>query len=198
VIATTTDGEPVARGRAIGFNLADRSPDRELPAGGWEQVMVWGFRDRRTSQPPDTVSALEVAIAAKYLGRGLSGRMLAAMREAARSAGYGELVAPVRPNGKHRHPELTVGQYARTTRDDGLPIDPWLRVHVRAGGVIDKVAPVALVVSGSLAQWRSWTGLAFDHDGPVDVPGALVPVHCNLSEDFAVYVEPNVWVRHAL
>jgi hypothetical protein len=25
-----------------------------------------------------------------------------------------------------------------------------------------------------------------------------VPVHCDVEQDFAVYVEPNVWVRHAL
>ncbi|MEV4459867.1 hypothetical protein [Microbispora sp. NPDC049633] len=30
------------------------------------------------------------------------------------------------------------------------------------------------------------------------VPGALVPVHCDADHGFAVYVEPNVWVRHSL
>ena len=40
--------------------------------------------------------------------------------------------------------------------------------------------------------------LAFDRDGDVVVPGALVPVHCDTAHDHAVYVEPNVWVRHDL
>ena len=51
---------------------------------------------------------------------------------------------------------------------------------------------------GSLAQWREWTGLPFDRTGDVIVPGALVPVHCDAEHDHAVYVEPNVWVKHAL
>ncbi|WP_329130483.1 hypothetical protein [Streptomyces sp. NBC_00670] len=86
--------------------------------------------------------------------------------------------------------------YVRRQRHDGLPTDPWPRVHVKAGGSIGKAAPASLTVSGSLAQCRQWTGLPFDGDGDVDVPGALVPVHCDTTHDRAVYVEPNVWIRH--
>jgi len=53
-------------------------------------------------------------------------------------------------------------------------------------------------VSGSLAQWRKWTGVEFSDSGPVLVPGALNPVHCLADQQVAVYVEPNVWVRHDL
>ena len=77
-----------------------------------------------------------------------------------------------------------------------LPIDPWLRVHVRAGGRIDKVAPRSMVVPGTLEEWREWTGLPFDQTGPVAVPRALSPVHCDVEHGVAAYVEPNVWVVH--
>jgi hypothetical protein len=91
-----------------------------------------------------------------------------------------------------------MSEYITMTRPDGLPQDAWLRVHVRAGAVIEKVAPASMVMVGSLAQWRVWTGLPFDTDGDVVVPGALVPVKCSAAHDYAVYVEPNVWVRHDL
>jgi hypothetical protein len=55
-----------------------------------------------------------------------------------------------------------------------------------------------MVMAGSLAQWREWTGLPFDRTGDVIVPEALVPVHCDAEHDHAVYVEPNVWVEHTL
>jgi hypothetical protein len=83
-------------------------------------------------------------------------------------------------------------------RDDGLPADAWLRIHVRAGARIVKVAPRSMTIPGTLAEWRDWTGLPFDTPGPVVVPGALVPVHCDPAQDMAVYVEPNVWVWHEL
>ena len=45
---------------------------------------------------------------------------------------------------------------------------------------------------------RAWTGLPFDRTGEVIVPGVLVPAHFKAEHDHAVYVEPNVWVRHEL
>ncbi|MEV7612985.1 N-acetyltransferase [Streptomyces sp. NPDC089799] len=193
-----TEGDTVVA-RAFSVPFALHAEGRgELPARGWDQVLLWAFADLRHDRAPDTVSAIEISVAADRQGRGLSGRMLAAMRENARSHGFAEVVAPVRPNRKSAEPDASIHEYAYRTREDGLPHDPWLRVHVRAGGVIDSVAPASMTISGSLAEWRSWTGLPFDRPGPVHVPGALVPVDCDPEQGFAVYVEPNVWVRHPL
>ncbi|WP_268812564.1 hypothetical protein [Embleya scabrispora] len=35
-----------------------------------------------------------------------------------------------------------------------------------------------------------------DIDGDVQVAGALVSVHCGSANEHAVYVEPNIRVRH--
>ncbi|MFD5935766.1 N-acetyltransferase [Streptomyces sp. NPDC060333] len=195
-----TDGDAVvARAFSLPFALhAQGRGAGVLPARGWDQVLLWAFSDLRRGVAPDTVSAIEITVAADRQGEGLSGLMLAAMRDNARARGFAEVVAPVRPNGKHAEPDAPMDEYAYRTREDGLPHDPWLRVHVRAGAVIDSVAPLSMTVSGSLADWREWTGLPFDTTGPVRVPGALVPVRCEAEQGYAVYVEPNVWVRHSL
>ncbi len=195
LVATDPDGRVAARAFSVPFRL-DAHERRTLPEGGWDQVMLWAFSDLRHRRKPDTVSAIEITVADGLQGRGISGRMLAALRENVRRLGFADLVAPVRPSGKSAEPQALIEEYAHRTRADGLPADPWLRVHVRAGGVIDAVAPASMTVSGSLAQWRAWTGLPFDTSGPVEVPGALVPVHCDSERGYAVYVEPNVWVRH--
>lgn len=199
LVATDADGTLVARAFSVPFLLNSPRRQGRLPAMGWDQVMLWAFADRRDGRGTDTVSAIEVAVLPELRGKGLSGLMVAAMRDNAAKHGFGELVAPVRPNGKHLEPEAPMDEYAfRTRPEDGLPHDPWLRVHVRAGGVIDSVAPASMTINGSLEQWRDWTGLPFDTDGPVEVPGALGPVTCEASRGYAVYVEPNVWVRHRL
>jgi GNAT superfamily N-acetyltransferase len=196
-VATDASGAVVATARALAFALG--LPGRgDLPDGGLDRVTIWAFDDRLEGHPPDIASAVEIVIATAHQGRGLSRRMLAAMRDAARDAGLPRLVAPVRPNGKHRYPHLPMNKYITMTRADGWPEDPWLRVHVRAGGRILRVAPASMVMVGSVAQWRAWTGLPFDRTGDVIVPGALNPVHCDLEHDHAVYVEPNVWVEHDL
>ncbi|MGW5259914.1 N-acetyltransferase [Microbispora sp. NPDC004025] len=170
----------------------------ELPDDGWDGVLWRAAAARRRGSSPDAVSALEITIRPDLQGKGLSAVMLDALRAQAARLGFSELLAPVRPNGKHLQPRTPMAGYAALRRKDGLPIDPWLRVHVRAGGVIDKIATRSMVVAGTLEEWRGWTGLPFRQTGDVEVPGALVPVHCDADHGFAVYVEPNVWVRHSL
>jgi GNAT superfamily N-acetyltransferase len=138
-------------------DLLDRT--KRVPDGGLDRVMVWAFSDRLAGRAPDTASAVEIAIEQDHRGSGLSHRMLATLRDAAKDAGLAYLLGPVRPNGKHRYPDLPMTSYITMVREGGLPVDPWLRVHVRAGGKIRQVAPAWMVMAGSLAQWRQWTGL---------------------------------------
>ncbi|WP_053726753.1 hypothetical protein [Streptomyces sp. WM6378] len=196
-VVATEGGRPIARGYSVPFDAALDGRE-EMPDRGWDQVLAWAFDDLRRGRPLTTASALEITIDVGHLGRGLSHRMLAAMREAVRRQGLGALVAPVRPTAKHLRPRVPMAEYMREVRDDGLPADPWLRVHVRAGGTIEKAAAASMTVSGTPAEWRRWTGLPFDRDGEIEVPAALVPVHCDTRHDRVSYVEPNAWVRHGL
>jgi GNAT superfamily N-acetyltransferase len=197
LVGTAADGTAVADAHAVRFASGDAGRE-QLPAGGWEQTVVWAFTDARREVVTDTACALNISVAARVQGQGLARLMLQALREAVSRAGIATLVAPARPAGKAREPGTPMARYAARLREDGLPHDPWLRTHVRVGGQIVGVAPTSWLIAGSLAQWRTWTGLPFDTDGEVEVPGALVPVHASISADHAVYVEPNVWVRHHL
>ncbi|MET9778525.1 N-acetyltransferase [Streptomyces sp. NPDC006367] len=190
--------QAIARAYSVPFAWDGDPALGELPVDGWDGVVWRAARDRQTGRKPNLVSALEITIPTDLQGTGLSGRMLAAMRDNAARLGFAHLVAPVRPNRKHLVPDMPIEEYAGLVREDGLPQDPWLRVHVRAGGRIVGTSKRAMVIPGTLAQWRSWTGLPFDRSGPVVVPGALVPVQCDVEHDYAVYVEPGVWVHHPL
>ncbi|PSK67212.1 hypothetical protein B0E53_00846 [Micromonospora sp. MH33] len=197
VLAAVDPAEP---GRAVAraYAVPLRWTEDELPDGGWDRMIQRAAVNRLTGAIPNLVSALEICVRPDRRGGGVSGLMLAAMREAAARQGFDTLVAPVRPNGKAALPDLPMTEYATRVRPDGLPVDPWLRVHVRAGGVIERVAPRSMAVTGTLVDWRRWTGLPFDTSGPVHVPGALAPVLVDVAHDHAAYVEPNVWVRHRL
>jgi hypothetical protein len=195
-VVATEEGQLVAHGRSIPFVFPDEVRT-ELPMGGWDRVLHWGFQDLRNGRTPTVSSALEILIRPSHLGRGLSHDMLAAMRAAVKAKGHSTLYAPVRPNGK-ADPYQPMTEYVEHVREDGLPQDPWLRVHVKAGAKIVKVAPRSMVIAGTLDEWREWTGLPFDTTGDEIVPSALVPVHVDVAHNHAVYVEPNVWVRHDL
>jgi hypothetical protein len=185
--------EVIGKGHAVPFHWPGKLAD--LPDTGWDWVIIRAIWDQR---PATLVSALEISIDPAHQGAGRSRLLVEAMRDTATRLGFTDLVAPIRPSRKDAEPATPMAEYAARVRPDGLPADPWLRVHARVGGTIMRVCPVSMTIPGTLAQWREWTGLPFDRSGPVHVPGALVPVHVSVEHDQAVYVEPNVWMHHRL
>ena len=55
-----------------------------------------------------------------------------------------------------------------------------------------------MTITGTLAEWSRWTEMVFDGSGEAEVKGALVPMLVSVEQNYGVYVEPNVWVRHRL
>jgi hypothetical protein len=195
-LVAVDDGAVVGKLHMIPFRWAGTVDD--LPVRGWDAVLERGFADYAAGLAPTAVSLLEARLVRSRLGSGLATDLLLAAKRAATAKGLADLFGPVRPTRKSAEPHTSMAEYVARTRDDGLPADPWLRTHVRLGGQVVKVCPASMTIPGSLAQWRSWTGLPLDTSGPVAVPGALVPVQVSVEHDYAVYVEPNVWVRHRL
>ena len=186
-----------ARAIAIPFSMAD--PDRvELPGSGWDGAVRWAIEDSLDGVEPTAACAIEINVDPSLRGQGISSNAIQAMKVNSRNCGMSQLVAPVRPPDKAGQPWLSMAAYASQVRDDGLPRDRWLRVHVQAGGEIVGIAPFSMVVIASIEDWREWTGLPLEADGPVEVPGGLVPVLLSHQLGFGVYAEPNVWIRHVL
>lgn len=191
------EGEVVARAVSVPFAFGIEGRE-ELPDHGWDGVLLWAVDDHLRGRTPSCVGALDIQVSERRRGEGLSAVSLQAMRDNAARLGFAEVLAPVRPTNKAAEPLTDMAEYVGRTRADGLPEDPWIRVHVRAGGEIAKVAPFSMTIHGTLAEWRHWTGLPFDEDGLVVVDGGLAPVVVSKELNLGVYVEPNVWIRHAI
>ena len=192
LIAQDDAGEVVAVAHSIPFEHGDGA----LPENGWDFVIRNGLltslhgraarhrlgdRDRRP--------------AATAKGRGCPGRCSRRCARTRPGTGFAELVAPVRPNGKDDVDE-PMTTYAFRVREDGLPVDPWLRVHVRAGGRIPQWPP---------ARWSSPAPSRSGGSGPGCRSTRPARSSClersprctaTLEHGVAVYVEPNVWVVH--
>ena len=166
-----------------------------LPDGGFDAVLEARFAEEPPA--PTVLCALGITIAPECRGQGLSRRMIERMAEIGRAHGLDTLIAPVRPTLKHRYPLTPIERYLSWRRPDGTHLDPWLRTHERLGADIVKVAPESVRVSGTVAEWEEWTGVALPESGTYVVPGALVPVEIDRERDEGVYVEPNVWMVHS-
>jgi hypothetical protein len=107
------------------------------------------------------------------------------------------VICPVRPTLKTRYQLTPIERFITWTRPDGLPLDPWLRTHVRMGARILAAAPRSQVITGTVAQWEAWTAMALPDSGDYVIPDGLSVLTVDRAADRGSYVEPNVWLRHA-
>ena len=177
----------VAHGRTLPARAAEGLP------GGIDDMLEAWFGDAKRPEP-DVLSAMVAVVDRGRQGQGLSRLVISAMVDLARRHRFPALIAPVRPTWKDRYPLIPMERYVSWKRDDGLPFDPWLRMHARLGAELLEVCPESMRIAGSAEEWEAWTGLAFPDDGDYVVPGALVPVR--FAGGRGTYVEPNVWMRH--
>jgi hypothetical protein len=180
----------IGRGRTIPFHW-DRT-DTEL-RGGIDAVGLAALDDPR---PPNALSALAAEVVPDHQGSGLSRFVIASMAHAAKVAGLAPLVAPVRPSWKDRYPLMDIETYAGWLRDDGLPFDPWLRVHARLGAAILRTEPRSLEITAPVGDWEDWTGMLFPFNGLYVFPAGLAPL--KVTDGIGEYWEPNVWMVHEI
>jgi hypothetical protein len=184
-----TDAEQViARGRTIPFRWDGTLAD--LPAG----IDAMGLRAVSDPGPPTVLSALAAEVLPHRQRSGVSKLVIGAMADRAAEAGFDALVAPVRPSWKDRYPLIPIEQYTTWLRHDGLPFDPWLRVHARLSATTLRPEPRSLRITGSVGEWTTWTGMEFPAEGHYVFPGGLAPLE--VREGIGRYWEPNVWVFH--
>jgi len=143
-----------------------------------------------------TLCALNIIVVPGHRGGRLSSEILDGMKRVAARERFTDLIAPVRPSWKERYPLTPIERYVTWTREDGLPFDPWIRIHVRLGGEILAPVPRSLRITGTVEEWERWSGMRFPESGEYLPPGALAPLHIDSSNDLGEYYEPNVWMRH--
>ena len=189
------------------------SEDRRLIGGCWGVPLFWdgtvedlpgGFTDslaravdgREAGVEPNTFVLMAAAVRNDEQGKGHSGRVITAVRDRAVAAGLPQVIAPVRPTMKSRYPLIDIADFMTWTREDGLPLDPWVRTHVRLGATILAPAPHSQTMTGSVSDWESWTGLAMPSTGTYVIPDGLTVLEIDRTADTGLYREPNIWMRH--
>jgi hypothetical protein len=163
---------------------------------GWDEQFQRSVEQHESGLAPNTLGALQIVVAPDAQGGRLSGLMVQAMLASARTHGFRSLIACVRPTLLERYPLVPIERYVSWMHADGLPFDPWIRLHVRLGGRVVRPSPRSMAFRAPVVDWERWTGMAFPESGAYVVPRAAALVEIDREADEGVYFDPNVWVIH--
>jgi GNAT superfamily N-acetyltransferase len=190
---TVVEGDRVVAG-GWGVALAWDQTIDDLPTG-YDDALVRSFSTDDLSSF-NTLSLMAIAVRADCQGKGLSSLVIASLRERAGASRLRGVIAPVRPTLKASYPLVEMAKFAKWRSPDGQHVDPWIRIHERLGARILGPAPRSMVITGSVAEWESWTGMLFPESGTYVVPDALDLVEIDRDADLGTYIEPNLWMQH--
>src|ERR1022692_93663 len=153
------------------YDIILTDEDDQLAATGWGVPILWSGV---VSELPSSFGGAVVHPALK--GRGTAESLIRALCNTAAAHHLAKVVAPVRPTRKYLYPLLDIDAYAAWVRNDGMPWDPWLRLHVRIGGRVIGLAREAQTMTGTVSQWEEWTGLEFPLSGDYIIPRGMAPL----------------------
>jgi hypothetical protein len=195
VLCDDDDQVPLAEGNTIPV----RWDGTDAGLGpGVDAAIAGGFELAEAGGTPTALCALAAKVPPENQRRGLSETLLRSMADLAAQAGFTSLIAPVRPNLKERYPTIPIDRYVGWRRPDGSPFDPWIRVHTGMGARIGPTLPESLRITGTVADWESWTRMRFPETGDYVFPAGLATVHIDRERDVGEYWEPNVWLIHTI
>ncbi len=187
------EGEPVAAG--WGVPLTWTGAPEDLP-GGYTDALRRSVETLESDVVCDTFAIMAIQVHPNHRGRGVASKLIRALRSLADEHGWDQVIAPVRPTRKSAYPTIGIDRYMHWQRDDGLPLDPWLRTHVRAGAEIVAPATQSQMFTADIDDWSSWCSMRFPESGSYVIPGGLALVDIDIDAGIGVYVEPNVWVTY--
>lgn len=193
IMLADEQGEPAATGWGVPISWSGEVPD--LPET-FARVLERSLETYDASFVADTFVICGAIVHPARKGRGVAQALIGALIDTAVTHSLPRVIAPVRPTLKHLYPLQSVDAYAKWVRNDDLPWDPWLRLHVRMGGEVIDLAKKAQTIIGTITQWEEWSGMEFPESGDYVIPDGMAPLHIDRSANLGTYVEPNVWIRH--
>jgi GNAT superfamily N-acetyltransferase len=167
----------------------------DLP-GGFTDSLARAVTSYEKGVVPNTFVLMAAAVRSDEQGQGHAARVITAVRDHAVAHGLPQVIAPVRPTLKSSYPLTPIETFMTWTREDGLPLDPWLRTHVRLGATLLAPAPASQTMTGSVADWEKWTDMPFPTTGTYTIPAGLTTLEINRDSNTGLYIEPNIWLRH--
>jgi hypothetical protein len=148
----------------------------------------------------NTLCLISSAIDPTVQGERLASRLVGEMGDLAKKLGAAHLIGPFRPSGygdfKLQHGSVEFAEYCAMTREDGQPVDPWLRSASRLGMQPLRIEEHSMVVEVPVDTFAEYQRTYHPQKWQEVAAGVW---ECGETGSWfvwgnrAVYIEPNVW-----
>lgn len=167
----------------------------QLPNTGWDWMLEKGIADFDKNLSPNLLGGLIIGVSKNQRGQQWSKIILSKMKELFNLEKFQNLVIPIRPILKDKHPQIDMHEYLNWKKEEKV-FDPWIRRHLDSGAEIVSVCEKSMTIEAPISQWKNWTNQSIQSTGFQPVSDTLSPVYFDLKNDIGVYEEPNIWVKY--
>lgn len=190
-------------GHGVTARIAWNGTAETLPEG-WQGAVRQCYQDAVASpRCSNTLVGLFIYVEPDHRHHQWAARIADFMKHLARRRGLEHFVIPLRPPLRYTHDyaEMPFEEFAALKRPDGLPLDHWVRLHVKMGASVIRIANRSHRHAMSLADYLEQFG-----GPPVETSGERLverneewfTAYLDRDHDIAIIDQGCVWVRHDL
>jgi len=193
-------GELIGHGVTTGISWGQEQ--KTLP-DGWQGAVRQSYQDINLDRKPaNTHVGLFILIEESSRKHGWAGNVILEMKAVAKKNGITALIIPLRPPSRYKkeYAAMPMSEFASLKREDGQPMDHWIRLHVRLGAKIIGVSNTSHQHAFSLKDFygqvpvepvtKSGYTLVQHKDG------GWYNVYVDLEREFVLINQGCVWVQH--
>jgi GNAT superfamily N-acetyltransferase len=177
----------------------------ELPS--WDEVAGDPTTYENTYNPQgNALTLMSMNVRPDLQSRGLARKLIGSIQQVAQDLNIEHVIGSFRPNEfgkfKQKNPSCSFEEYCAMTREDGLPVDAWLRNLTRNGMKPLKIDHQAMVVTVPLSEFyeiqtihkpEMWQIVGSQDEIQGVECGEVGAWHVDLGNQSATYIESNIW-----
>tara|TARA_B110000967_G_C18829679_1_gene533354 strand:- start:129 stop:917 length:789 start_codon:yes stop_codon:yes gene_type:complete len=200
IIYSKESKELMAHG-ILGKIIWDESIE-DLPKDGWTGTTIRAYENELSNKKTNTFVGLFVHVIKKFREKKLSGVIVEEMKKLAKKDNK-SLIIPLRPPLRYEqnYCAMDFKDFCNLKRDDGLPKDPWLRLHAKLNAKNLKISNTSHQRSMSISSFYNLFGdkkISKTGYYKFKIFGNWHNVYADLNLNIIVMNEGCQWVQHRM
>jgi hypothetical protein len=208
IIFLDSGGAGASKGDLIGHGVAAQiywdGTAENLPDGWQGSVRVSYQNEQVDHKEPNSLVGLFIFVEENYRKHGWAHNIIEEMKRVGERNRLPQLIIPLRPPSRYKkeYASMPMSEFAALKREDGQPLDHWVRLHVRLGAKVLGVSNTSHQHAFPLKDFhQQFPAPVIKQSGYTLVQqrdGGWYNVYADLERDFVLVNQGCVWVQHPL